>query len=391
MRAAVLCCSSLALIGCGFSSPAGSGDAGPPLDPDAPSDPHDAPIDACVTFASQLDTCAHPSGTPLVLTESALFDTDELTLTTPQGPLAVTATHVTTTTDDVELGVLFVERLELGPSVRLSAVGSRPFAIVSRGAIVLRNSAVISVAAGGAGARMQCDGGPSPGANSNGGAAGGGGGGFGGAGGRGGNGNSDAIGGQSQGGAGGMAQPTPEGLLGGCPGARGGNSNDDGGPGGAGGGAVYVVSATSIDLSPASGVDAGGAGGGGGAHEDSTYGDAGGGGGGSGGMIFVEAPRIRGGTLAANGGGGGEASGNADRGNPGAPGGLGAAQAAGGGGNSGTGSDGGLGGAGAIRDGESPTSVQNGGGGGGGGGVGYIRILSPDALVDVVSPDATPS
>lgn len=380
MRVALLF--MLASTGCGFSLSSGTPDGG---GGDALSD---VARDACVTFSGQLDTCAAPDGTSLDLEGLYVFDTATGVLTRDGGGAPpVTFAVLTTTTNQVELGVLVVNELVLHTNTRLRAIGTRGFAIVATGAILFEGTAMIDVGTGGAGSRLTCSSGAVAGADDGGGAAGGGGGGFGAAGGRGGNGDNDN--GQSTGGAGGLQSPALLGPLGGCPGAAGGIGGDAGGAGGLAGGAVYLVSADRIELSATSVIQAGGDGGAGGTKVNSTNGDAGGGGGGSGGMILVEAPRVRTGILVANGGGGGEASGNGGMGRAGNPGTTTIARALGGAGGSSTGTDGGPGGATATATGGTPPNVQNGGGGGGGGGVGIIRVVSPDQMLGTSSPPAS--
>lgn len=341
----------------------------------------------CASFSSQFDTCAlEPSGQDLVLTGQNTYDTATGTLTAGSTTLAVARVQLLGKEGPLE--VVVVRDFRMSPNARLRAIGPLPLAILAFGAIRLDSSAQLDVAAGGAGARSSCAGGAIPGMPQNGGAGGGGGGGFAAAGGNGGNGDADAQT-QAPGGPGGApATAKPLGPLGGCPGARGGNGADGGGAGGAGGGALYLVSATGVEVAAGASINAGGGGGKGGGISAFSYGDAGGGGGGSGGMILIEAPVVRSaGALAANGGGGGEASGNGSGGNDGAPGGVTTMPAAGGQGNSASGTDGGSGGAQASPAGASVTNVQNGGGGGGGGSVGYIIVVSPDAMLAMASPD----
>ena len=379
MRAGLV---SLAFAGCSFSvPPSAGGDAGGADSIDG------IVVDACASFAQHLDTCAAPAGPSLQLTGMPVLDTDTRTLVDGDGsPLMMTAMHVTTTTNLVEVMAMFVEDLRLAEGTVLRVTGTRPLAIVATGLVRLEATSVIDVGDGGGGARITCGNAAADGANDNGGAAGGGGGGFGAAGGNGGNGNSD--GGQSAGGAAGPPIPLPEGPLGGCPGGRGGQGQDPGGAGGAGGGAIYIVSADRIELDATAGISAGGGGGGGGVRTSGNFGDAGGGGGGSGGMILLEAPRVRSeGVLAANGGGGGEASGNSQAGRPGMRARLSLTRAPGGAGGSSTGTNGGGGGDRQNPTGEVPSNVQAGGGGGGGGGVGFVRVVSPDQeLGSMVTP-----
>jgi hypothetical protein len=341
-----------------------------------------------VTFSSQLDTCGRPSA-PLTITGMNTLDTDTGVLMNGTSSVAVSSELVTLSGNQVEVRAIFAGAVMFTANAQLRAVGSRPLAIVAAGEVSLATGSLIDVGAGGAGAQTTCMPGPTRGENDNGGAAGGGGGGFGGAGGPGGDGDQD--GGGSNGGAPGPVIALPAGVLGGCPGAAGGNGGDPGGDGGSGGGAIYIVSATEIELAPAAAITAAGGGGGGG-RRVSGNGDAGGGGGGSGGMILLEAPRVRStGVLASNGGGGGEGSGNGNAGNPGARGPASTLCAAGGANGSPTGTDGGAGGASTAPAGDEPGGAQNGGAGGGGGGVGYIKVVSPDQMLGtIVSPAASP-
>ena len=365
--------------GCGFSTP------GTPQVGGQSNDAGQGLPDACTTFSKQLDSCAG-NGLDLTLSGMNVINTDTGILAAAAGPVAISSRLVTTTTNAMEVRALYVGSLTLAANAQLRAVGSRPLAIVAAGKVYLLQNALIDLSAGGAGAMAACPGGPTKGEDDNGGAGGGGGGGFGGVGGMGGNGNGD--GGGSTGGNYGIAIPLPLGPRGGCPGAIGGVGGDPGGDAGLGGGALYIVSASEIELLGGAAITAGGGGGGGGKKVQSQYGDAGGGGGGSGGMLLLEAPKVHSaGSLAANGGGGGEGSGNGNAGMPGAIGGIGMTRAAGGYGGTPTGTDGGKGGAGVMVAGEPPGAAEDGGGGGGGGGVGFIRVVSPDRMLGaMVSP-----
>ena len=365
--------------GCGFTT----GEA--PGDDQSGSNGGTVKPDACTSFSQQLDTCAG-SGADLTLSGMNVFNTDTGILAAEAGAVMTTSALVTTTTNAVEVRALYVGSLTLAANAKLTATGTRPLAIVAHGKVYLLQGAMLDVSAGGAGARTACPGGATKGADDTLGAAGGGGGGFGAVGGLGGNGNGDD--GPSIGGNYGIASPLPTGPIGGCAGAVGGTGGDAGGDPGLGGGAIYIVSASEIELLGGAAISAGGGGGGGGKKINSQYGDAGGAGGGSGGMILLEAPKVRSaGALAANGGGGGEGSGNGTAGKPGAPGTLDSVRAAGGSGGTPTGTDGGRGGAGSMIAGEPPGNPDDGGAGGGGGGVGFVRIVSPDKMLGAaVSP-----
>jgi hypothetical protein len=368
--------------GCGFSTP------GTPLVEGQTDDASAGMPDACATFSQQLDSCA-ASGADLTLSGMNVINTDTGILAAEGGPVAITSRLVTTTTNAMEVRAVYVGTLTFAANAQLRAVGARPLALVASGKVYLLQNSLIDVSVGGAGARSMCPGGPTKGQDDPLGAAGGGGGGFGAVGGLGGNGNGDD--GPSIGGNYGIASLLPLGPLGGCPGAIGGVGADPGGDGGLGGGALYIVSASEIQLVNGAVINAGGGGGGGGKKLQSQYGDAGGGGGGSGGMILLEAPKLlSAGALAANGGGGGEGSGNGSAGNPGFGGRIDATRANGGSGGSPSGTDGGRGGAGVMIVGEPPGGPDDGGAGGGGGGVGFIRVVSPDHVLGaMVSPLST--
>jgi len=360
------------------------------LPPDAIGDPIPDAVDApptCTSFSSQVDTCGlTESMQDLTLTGMNTYDTAAGTLVAGSSPIAIERMQVAGKAGPIELVV--VRDLHMTANARLRASGTMPLAILAFGTITLDAGAVIDVSAGGAGARTTCPGGAIAGTPADGGAGGGGGGGFAAAGGDGGNGNSDGRM-PSPGGPGGAAATSaPLGPLGGCPGAGGGNGDDSGGAGGAAGGALYLVAANGIELGTGSVITAGGAGGKGGTASTFSNGDAGGGGGGSGGMIMIESPMVRsGGALTANGGGGGEASGDGSDGKDGDTGTTTTAAANGGSGGSPTGTNGGSGGAQLSPQGASVTAVDKGGGGGGGGSVGYILILSDDAMIVLASPN----
>jgi len=363
MRGAAALC---LLAGCSFSLPS-------PLAGDAPGTP-DAP-EGCRSFSRQLDTCVLPAGAPLTLTGQLTFDTGAGTLRDAGGTtITVTARKLATRT--VEIEAILASSVTIMPGTRLRADGPRPFAIIATADISLGSGAEIDVSSGGAGVRSGCGATPTAGSNRDGGGGGGGGGAFGGAGGAGGAGNADGT--ASTGGLGGAGEALPDGPLGGCPGAKGGDdNNDDGGAGGAGGGAIYLVSATRIEIVDTAGINAGGGGGAGGKQHFTFFGDAGGGGGGSGGMILLEAPSVAvAGKLAANGGGGGEGSGDITAGAGGSPGLFDTLRAVGGGG-TGAGADGALGGARVNIAGDACLEVTTGGGGGGGGGAGVVHVESP--------------
>ncbi|MBA3464576.1 MAG: hypothetical protein H0T46_31885 [Deltaproteobacteria bacterium] len=374
---------ALALVGCGFSVPANGSDDEPSRDGSI-----DQPLDACVSFSSQLDTCGK-TGVPLTISGVNTLDTDTGVMMNGNATVALTSAVVVASTNQIELRVIYASTVMFAANAQLRAVGSRPLAIIAFGNVSLAAGALIDVGAGGAGAFTMCPNGAARGENDSGGGGGGGGGSFAALGGKGGDGNSD--GGGSTGGTAGAVVALPAGPRGGCPGSGGGNGDQDGGEGGPAGGALYIASATQIELLGTAAITAGGGGGGGGRQSGFSNGDAGGGGGGSGGLILLEAPKVRStGVLAANGGGGGEGSGNGDAGNPGARGPASTLRAEGGKMGSPTGTDGGRGGAVAAVTGESPGAAQAGGAGGGGGGAGYIKVASPDRVLGTVSPAVTP-
>lgn len=219
------------------------------------------------------------------------------------------------------VSVLEVSALTLQPGAVIRAVGERPFAIVSRGNIIING--LIDIAGAGtlapAGTGLgDCDaqeGIVHPSLNTS---SGGGGGGFGGSGGAGGAFES------TSGGEGGASNTSPE--TGGCPGANGG-APGVGGTGGVGGGAILLFSGGEVVLGGSGSettISANGAGGTGGVRNVAPIDETGGGaGGGSGGLIRIEARRIVVGAsaaLVAKGGGGGGGTTDLVLGGPGASG-----------------------------------------------------------------------
>lgn len=365
------------LVGCSFSATA-----------DAP-DATVATPDACDTFSEQLNTCTLRAGPDVELAGDLEFSTliGQLTNKQTGQVVAVVAQELATKGDPVY--AILAQNIRIAPDTKIRALGPQGFALIAIDSITLGENASIDVSDNGAGARLApCEGAPTVGENDTGGAAGGGGAGFAAVGGKGGDGNSDAaFGNTSNGGDAGAAIVMPPlGPRGGCGGAQGGRGNEVGGVGGRGGGAIWLAAGRAIELAQGSGINAGGGGGGGGIRTNSQ-GDAGGGGGGSGGVIWLEAPRVRSsGVLAANGGGGGEGSGGDASGAQGGTGSLGIGRALGGDGASSSGAAGGPGGHLADEKGVQAANPQAGGGGGGGGSVGFIRVMSRDKQVSVVSP-----
>jgi hypothetical protein len=361
--------------GCGFRSSAAQGD-------DAPGD--GAPgVDACVTFASQVDTCKLAFDSDLTLSGTITYDTGthELKVDGTAMPVA----HMTLTTRDGTIDAIFARNVRITSGAGLRATGTLPFGIIASGSVTLEDASQINVGNGGAGALAVCSNPPMAGGSGGGGAAGGGGGGYGAAGGNGSDGNSDGP--RTVGGAKSNSIGMPMGPYGGCPGAAGGaGSAVGGGSGGLGGGALYIAAAERIDLGTTAALTAGGGGG----HGGPQSGDGGGGGGGSGGMIVLDAPHVIGpqARVAANGGGGGEGSNDSQRGDDGDNGLSVATRASGGAGLVADGTDGGRGGSMEDPTGETVTMRLTGGGGGGGGGVGYIHIESADPQLGSVSPVA---
>jgi len=359
-------------------------DARPGID-DAGADGSDADL-GCQNFASHFDACSvNPTSGSIALNlpGTYLYNTDDATLTDPQGTLVGhQSMNVAALQGDIH--VVVADAFLLGGESTLRAIGALPLAIGAFGDV--RVAGVIDVGRGGAGARDDCqasNGGD--GGNENGGGGGGGGGGYQGAGGVGGEGNGDGIN-QGSPGSAGVAASIPASPLGGCPGGDGGDGEDSGGRGGVGGGAIYLASATQIVI--AGGIDAGGDGADGGDETGLGFADAGGGGGGSGGYVFLEAPSVTvSGVVAANGGGGGEGSGGASAGANGEAAALSTIPARGGAGSSGSGSDGGAGSASATLNGTDIVDSRNGGAGGGGGGAGFILIAPTQTVSGIFSPN----
>src|SRR3990167_3024238 len=111
MRAPLL---TLALAGCSFSvsAPGAGGDGGP--DAVLPSDGMPG-IDACVSFAAQLDTCALPARGDLPLSGTGVLDTEAGTLVDGTGAaIPATLVAVSTSPGGVSAMVLVADDLTLG-------------------------------------------------------------------------------------------------------------------------------------------------------------------------------------------------------------------------------------------------------------------------------------
>ena len=385
---AVAC--AVALTACGFPLPEDVGsadsDASPAID-SLPGSDTSRSVDACVSFASQLDTCQLGLDGDLLLTDGAIYDTTSHVLTV--NGVAKAVSHTVVTISGAEVDVLSAHNIRVGSGQTLRGIGTRALAIVVSDSLTVEFAAQIDVSAGGAGAATSCTDGPTVGADGPAGAGGGGGGGFGADGGSGGEGGLNGpLPHPSGGSKGHAASSTVVGLRGGCPGTSGGTGKAPGGAGGTGGGGLYIAAANFIELDSAAPINAGGGGGQGGQH-GTAGGSAGGGGGGSGGMLLLEAPHVMGtaAVLAANGGGGGEGSDTDRPGNGGNAGSATTSRTRGGVNGANDGVDGGFGGSLEVAVGENVTALLA-GGGGGGGGVGIIRIVSPDLHILASSPMA---
>jgi hypothetical protein len=358
------------LAACGFHA------RGTPGAPDGLGGGDDTSGSGC-TFSSQVDTCRLTLDTDLTLSDRVTYNTMTHELQVNGAAMAVAQMTLIAKAGDID--AILARNVHLTSGTGLIATGPLPFAIIASGSITLDDGASIDVSDGGAGALLVGSNAPAPGGDSDTGAGGGGGGAYGDAGGHGG---ASAT---STGGAGGSSIAAPEGLLGGCPGARGGNglAGGPGGPGGLGGGALYLVAADHIALGVGATLSAVGGGGHGGSSLNS-----GGGGGGSGGMIFLEAPHVMGPNafVTANGGGGGEGADTIMVGHNGNKGTATTSPADGGSGGAVSGTDGGRGGSQDQAAGQDVASLAVAAGGGGGGSVGYVRIKSPDVQLGSISP-----
>ncbi len=347
----------------------------PVITDDVPLDapPDGIPIDGCVTFSGQTNTCLLAPGSPMTLTGiEFIYTTGTGTLEQLDGNGAVIATtnpaHTVVQGKAGPIDVLLVSSFSLSPGSELSIVGTLPFGIVATQTITISGRIDGS---GGAGRRSTQACGTSAGssgtANATGGSGGSGGamhsaGGAGGAGANSGAGATTAL------------SSVPLGPLGGCSGGRGGAGTmaGSGGSGGSGGGAAYLVSAAMISVPSGGIIEAAGNGASGGGGAAGVGYLAGGGGGGSGGMIWLEAPQLAiHGIVVANGGGGGEASGSTAAGNAGQRGRQSTLAATGGAGADAAGGDGG---AGSVSTTGATGGAGGTSGGGGGGGAGYIVL-----------------
>ncbi len=263
--------------------------------------------------------------------------------------------------------VCVIARATITIDGRVTAVGSRPLALISAAELMIPNGITVTVSsvltqAAGAGSNPGC-----PVISFVGSGLGGPGGSFGSPGGDGG------VSNASTGTPSAPASVESSALLSGCPGMPGNAASaGTGGNGGFGGGALYLFSSTAITVDGT--IEANGEPGGGGGPGN------GGGGGGTGGMLFLSTPgtvTVEGsGQLLAEGGGGGAGGGVAGGGNgSGAAGGV-AMTCAGSGGSGATDGD--------ATGGDDGSGTCGAGGGGGGAGQIWIharpiRILRPTA------------
>ncbi len=290
----------------GATQGAGGGSAGAAGGPASDSGNSTCPGSGLAKFrpSNLPDPFVVPAGAPALThtSSSCIFDTDDITGTTPQGPhftcaasAKVTSPQVVTLSDGREAVVLPLESLTVPAGVTLKVAGRRPVIIAVSGDVIIHGSitasagAVTAWFAGGAPARSMpylpglCPldsvlGGGRPGPGSGGGASV--------------PSSGTAIPGGMPYGADSLIP-----LVGGSSGGTGDFGASSGGP--HGGGAIQIVSGTSILVSETASINMGG-----GAGYD--IGGNTGSGGGSGGAILLEAPLVTiKGILAANGGGGG--------------------------------------------------------------------------------------
>jgi hypothetical protein len=166
----------------------------------------------CMSFSSQLDTCATPAPTlDAVISGTSTYNTDTGVLM--NGGTMVALTHMTVQGKAGPMDVAMFRDVRLIANTKLRVTGTLPLAIIAYGTVTLEQSTLIDVSDGGAGSRTTCPNSAIAGRPDTGGAGGGGGGGFGGAGGTGGTGNSDGT--ANSAGTGGEAVAAPTGPLGG--------------------------------------------------------------------------------------------------------------------------------------------------------------------------------
>jgi hypothetical protein len=388
MRVKFFAVCAVLVAGCGFPRPAdvvdlAGGDAG--QDPHGPQDAQGSqdPQDAADAPPDAFEQCA--PGFVNVCAE-----------TRPTESFKVTANLQINTASDsrcrdftlngTALCLIYVTSFQVAQGATLTAVGSKPLAIVSMSvatvAGVVDVSSHLGAAQQGAGSGACVNTFPAEGGSVGSGA--GGGGSLFGTGGRGGDGTANS-GGIRDG-----SPPTPvitvvNTVRAGCSGGAGGSLNNVGGAAGTGGGAIYIAAWHTVTVSGS--VRANGAGGGAGGIV------AGGGGGGSGGSVMLEAPTVSvmsGAKLSANGGGGGEGGGSAASTHPGADGTVGSGPAPGGSAVGGsTGGDGGNGAAGALAGTNGASDNAAGGGGGGGAGIVWVKATTADVGMGDISPPVT--
>lgn len=286
------------------------------------------------------------------------------------------------TDDNSPACLIYVESLTIDANAVVTAIGTPPLIIASRGAIEISGTLDTKANANNQNG-VTCDAASPLPALAGEGAGGGGGGGFGAVGGRGGTGEDF----NNAGGAGGATRsPIGTAVRGGCRGGNGGAVGGvAGGTGGSPGGGVRLIAQGPITISGS--ILANGSGGGGG--NAATNGGAGGGGGGSGGYIRIGSATeiIVSGRLAANGGGGGGGGGSAANGMPGQPGNDDFVTANGGPGAAGA-AEGGSGGT--VSPAQKGYDSEFSGGGGGGGGAGRIIIVGSMTSTGTVSPAPQP-
>jgi len=365
----------LIIVGCGFQSPAASGDASTA----------DTPIlDAAVDVPIDGDTNCFGTGLVQICVLAPLtvpITMGDKTIDTGDSGTSSMCVPYTSIPNGVQVCVIAGTMISFPGGKTFRVEGDRPLVLISSGNIAIAGGGTIDVAShiggtvGAASNASQCIPGTPP---AQGGGTGGGGygGSFGGAGGSGGTGASGGAGGMAA-----MVSAIPTVLRGGCPGSPGANGGGGSGAGaaGAGGGAVLLIARGTIQIDGS--INASGSAGGGCAKGT----QAGAGGGGSGGMIALDASTVSvsgGGHIWANGGGGGEGAGINVDGDPGKDSSGPMNAGTGGAGSSAAGGNGGNGSVAGTLGGLNGLPGMNGGGGGGGGGGGAGMILIHAATVN---------